>query len=104
IVPIGRWVLEEACTQCAAWHAQGYPLDISVNVSARQLERVEFVSEVRGALTDSGLDPAMLTLEITETVLMRNPESTAQLLGDLKALGIRIAVDDFGTGYSSLAY
>ncbi len=104
IVPIGRWVLEQACLQGAAWHAQGHDLNISVNVSARQLERPEFVDEVRAALADSGLDPAMLTLEITETVLMRKPETTALLLAELKGLGVRIAVDDFGTGYSSLAY
>ena len=104
IVPIGRWVLEEACAQGADWHAQGHRLNISVNVSARQLERPEFVDEVRVALADSGLDPAELTLEITETVLMRKPETTALLLAELKELGIRIAVDDFGTGYSSLAY
>jgi diguanylate cyclase (GGDEF)-like protein len=104
IVPIGRWVLDQACAQGAAWHAQGHPLNISLNVSARQLERPEFVEEVRAALRDSGLDPAKLTLEITETVLMRKPDATAQLLGELKALGVRIAVDDFGTGYSSLAY
>jgi EAL domain-containing protein (putative c-di-GMP-specific phosphodiesterase class I) len=76
----------------------------TVNVSARQLERPEFVDEVHAALHDSGLDPAMLTLEITETVLMRKPETTALLLAELKQLGVRIAVDDFGTGYSSLAY
>ncbi len=104
IVQIGRWVLEQACAQGAAWHQNGHPLDISVNVSARQLERTEFVEEVRATLDDSGLDPAMLTLEITETVLMRKPEATALLLTELKALGVRIAVDDFGTGYSSLAY
>jgi diguanylate cyclase (GGDEF)-like protein len=104
IVQIGRWVLEQACAQGAAWHRGGYDLNISLNVSARQLERPEFVEEVRAALRDSGLDPLSLTLEITETVLMRNPEATAQLLGELKALGVRIAVDDFGTGYSSLAY
>ena len=104
IVPIGRWVLDQACLQGAAWHAQGHDLNISVNVSARQLERPEFVDEVRAALADSGLHPATLTLEITETVLMRKPESTAQLLAELKRLGVRIAVDDFGTGYSSLAY
>jgi diguanylate cyclase (GGDEF)-like protein len=74
IVPIGHWVLEQACAQGAAWHAQGHDLNISVNVSARQLERPEFVDEVRAALHDSGLDPATLTLEITETVLMRKPE------------------------------
>lgn len=104
IVPIGRWVLEQACLQAARWHESGYPLDISVNVSARQLERTEFVEEVRAALEDSGLDAATLTLEITETVLMRKPDATAHLLGELKELGVRIAVDDFGTGYSSLAY
>jgi diguanylate cyclase (GGDEF)-like protein len=104
IVPIGRWVLEQACAQGAAWHARGHDLNISVNVSARQLERPEFVDEVHAALAASDLDPATLTLEITETVLMRKPETTALLLAELKGLGVRIAVDDFGTGYSSLAY
>jgi diguanylate cyclase (GGDEF)-like protein len=104
INPIGRWVLEQACAQGALWHAKGHRLTIAVNVSARQLERHEFVDEVRGALSDSGLNASDLTLEITETVLMRKPDATAILLGELKALGVRIAVDDFGTGYSSLAY
>jgi len=104
IVPIGRWVLEQACMQGASWHREGHSVNISVNASARQLERPEFVQEVRTALGDSGLDPTTLTLEITETVLMRKPETTARLLSDLKALGVRIAIDDFGTGYSSLAY
>jgi diguanylate cyclase (GGDEF)-like protein len=104
VVPIGCWVLEQACAQGAAWNRRGFPLNMSVNVSARQLERPEFVDEVRTTLHDSGLDPLNLTLEITETVLMREPETTARLLGELKALGVRIAVDDFGTGYSSLAY
>jgi diguanylate cyclase (GGDEF)-like protein len=104
IVPIGRWVLEQACTQGAVWSRKGHRLNISVNVSARQLERTEFVEEVDAALHRSGLDPATLTLEITETVLMRKPDTTARLLAELKALGVRIAVDDFGTGYSSLAY
>ncbi|MCW3029716.1 MAG: hypothetical protein JWN81_2927, partial [Solirubrobacterales bacterium] len=104
IVPIGRWVLQQACVQAATWQDNGYRLNISVNVSARQLERAEFVDEVRAALHDSGLDAARLTLEITETVLMRKPDSTAHLLSELKELGVRIAVDDFGTGYSSLAY
>jgi diguanylate cyclase (GGDEF)-like protein len=104
IVPIGCWVLEQACAQSVAWHGRGHLLNISVNVSARQLERPEFVEEVRCALTGSGVDPATLTLEITETALMRSPDATARLLVELKALGVRIAVDDFGTGYSSLAY
>ena len=104
IVPIGRWVLDQACAQAAEWRAKGHELTVAVNVSARQLERPEFVEEVRGALRDSTLAPRELTLEITETVLMRKPETTAALLAELKALGVRIAVDDFGTGYSSLAY
>jgi diguanylate cyclase (GGDEF)-like protein len=104
IITIGRWVLETACAQAAIWHKRGFPLNMSVNVSARQLERPEFVGEVRAALRDNAMDPTMLTLEITETVLMRKPEATARLLDELKALGVRIAVDDFGTGYSSLAY
>jgi EAL domain-containing protein (putative c-di-GMP-specific phosphodiesterase class I) len=104
IVQIGRWVLDSACIQGAVWHRNGYPLNISVNASARQLERPEFVEEVRAALQRSKLEPTSLTIEITETVLMRKPDETARLLGDLKALGVRVAVDDFGTGYSSLAY
>jgi EAL domain-containing protein (putative c-di-GMP-specific phosphodiesterase class I) len=104
IIAVGRWVLEQACAQSVAWRQRGHPLNISVNVSARQLERPEFVEEVRCALTGSGIEPATLTLEITETALMRSPDATARLLADLKALGVRIAVDDFGTGYSSLAY
>jgi diguanylate cyclase (GGDEF)-like protein len=104
IVPIGYWVLQQACAQSVAWQQRGYPLNISVNVSARQLERSEFVEEVRRALSDSAIDPGTLTLEITETALMRSPDATAHLLAELKTLGIRIAVDDFGTGYSSLAY
>jgi diguanylate cyclase (GGDEF)-like protein len=104
IVRIGRWVLEQACARGAAWQQKGRRLNVAVNVSARQLERAEFVEEVRSALQHSGLDPATLTLEITETVLMREPEATVHLLTELKALGVRLAVDDFGTGYSSLAY
>jgi diguanylate cyclase (GGDEF)-like protein len=104
IVPIGRWVLEEACTQASKWRRRGYLIDIAVNVSARQLERPELIEEVRGALSRSGLTPGALTLEITETALMRTPDATAELLGGLKTLGVRVAIDDFGTGYSSLAY
>jgi diguanylate cyclase (GGDEF)-like protein len=104
IVPIGRWVLREACLQAAAWHGEGHSIGMAVNVSARQLERDEFIEEVHDALHVSGLEPASLTLEITETVLMRDAESAASRLETLKALGVRIAIDDFGTGYSSLAY
>jgi diguanylate cyclase (GGDEF)-like protein len=104
IVPIGRWVLEEACGQLATWNAQGRHIGMAVNVSARQLDNDELIDDVRQALEDNALDPATLTLEITETALMRDPEATAKRLHSLKELGVRIAIDDFGTGYSSLAY
>jgi diguanylate cyclase (GGDEF)-like protein len=104
IVPIGRWVLREACRRAAAWHAQGHGLGMSVNISARQLDNDELIDAVRDALADSGLRAAALTLEITETALMRDPEATAARLSRLKQLGVRVAIDDFGTGYSSLAY
>jgi diguanylate cyclase (GGDEF)-like protein len=104
IVPIGRWVLGEACRQAAAWHADGHHIGMSVNVSARQLDTDELIDDVRHALEEYALDPATLTLEVTETVLMRDPAATAARLRSLKQLGVRIAIDDFGTGYSSLAY
>ncbi|MFN8162332.1 MAG: EAL domain-containing protein [Solirubrobacterales bacterium] len=104
IVPIGRWVLNEACRQAAAWQAKGNAIGMSVNVSGVQLNRDGLIDDVRNALAESGLDPTTLTLEITETVLMRDAEASAKRLTALKDLGIRIAIDDFGTGYSSLAY
>ncbi len=104
IVPIGRWVLKAACGQAASWHRQGQKLGMAVNVSARQLDDDEFIEDVRRALAETGLAPEALTLEITETALMRDTALTAKRLSLLKALGVRIAIDDFGTGYSSLAY
>ena len=104
IVPIGRWVLEEACQQAASWRRQGHRLAVSVNVSARQLDSDGLIDDVRKALTDGGLEPSALTLEVTETALMRDPEATARRLHQLKTLGVRLAIDDFGTGYSSLSY
>jgi diguanylate cyclase (GGDEF)-like protein len=104
IVDVGRRVLFEACSQAAAWHRQGYPIEMAVNVSTRQLDDLSFEETVREALDESGLDPRFLILEITETTLMRNPERVATRLAQLKQLGIRLAIDDFGTGYSSLAY
>ena len=104
ITEIGKWVLREACAQGAAWRAAGYRIGMAVNVSARQLDSDQLVADVERALSDSGLDPAALTLEITESMLMRNVEETAGRLTALKALGVRIAIDDFGTGYSSLAH
>jgi diguanylate cyclase (GGDEF)-like protein len=101
---VGRWVLREACTQMAAWHARGDTLDVSVNVSGRQLDDDVVVAHIRDALDVSGLDATALIIEVTETALMRNAEKTAQRLRAIKELGVRIAVDDFDTGYSSLAY
>ena len=104
IVDVGKWVLEEACSQGAAWRAGGFPIGMAVNVSGRQLDTDQLVTDIEGALTESGLDPGALTIEITETTLMRNVEETARRLTAIKKLGVRIAIDDFGTGYSSLAH
>jgi len=104
IGPIGAWVLRTACRQASSWHAAGHPLNVAVNVSARQLDADGFVGEVAAELAATGVDPGALTLEITETALMRDAEAAARRLRELKALGVRIAIDDFGTGYSSLAY
>jgi diguanylate cyclase (GGDEF)-like protein len=104
IVEVGKWVLGEACRQGAAWRAAGYPISMAVNISARQLDTDEFIADVAQALAQSALDPCALTIEITETTLMRNAEETARRLTAIKELGVRIAIDDFGTGYSSLAH
>jgi diguanylate cyclase (GGDEF)-like protein len=104
IVEVGAWVLHEACRQGACWREEGYRISMAVNVSGRQLDTDRLVSDIEGALSESGLDPCALTLEITETTLMRNAEETARRLTEIKALGVRIAIDDFGTGYSSLAH
>jgi diguanylate cyclase (GGDEF)-like protein len=104
ITEIGKWVLQEACQQGAAWREAGYEIGMAVNVSARQLDTDEFVDDVREALSHSGLEPNALTLELTETSLMRNADETARRLTIIKGLGVRIAIDDFGTGYSSLAH
>jgi diguanylate cyclase (GGDEF)-like protein len=104
IVPVGRWVLQEACRQGAAWQRQGHRITVSINVSAKQLDGDQIVTDVHDALTNTGFDPALCVLELTETTLMHNVEETVGRLTLLKALGVRMAVDDFGTGYSSLAY
>ncbi len=104
ITEVGRWVLHEACRQGAEWRASGYSIGMAVNVSGRQLDTDQLVSDIEEALRGSGMDPAALTIEITETTLMRNIEETARRLVAIKQLGVRIAIDDFGTGYSSLAH
>jgi diguanylate cyclase (GGDEF)-like protein len=101
---VGHWVLVQACTQMAAWHGRGETLDISVNVSGRQLDDDAIVDHVRHALEVSQLDPTSLIIEVTETTLMRHVAETAGRMRAIKALGVKIAVDDFGSGYSSLAY
>jgi diguanylate cyclase (GGDEF)-like protein len=100
---VGRWVLATACQQMAAWHALGSTLGISVNVSARQLDNDAILTDVRTALATSTLDPTALTLEITETALTRNLDTSAPRLAQIKALNVNLAIDDFGTGYASLA-
>jgi diguanylate cyclase (GGDEF)-like protein len=104
IISVGTWVLTEACRQAAVWHAAGHPVNVAVNVSGRQLDDEDFLGHVEAALAASGLAAASLTIEITETTLMRNAEDTARRLLEVKRLGVRIAIDDFGTGYSSFAY
>jgi len=105
IEPVGSWVLREACRQAAAWAHQLPSLRwTAVNVSPAQLRSDAFLGSVRGAITDNGLDPAKLTLEVTESLALDDASGTADRLHDLRALGLRIAIDDFGTGYSSLAY
>jgi diguanylate cyclase (GGDEF)-like protein/PAS domain S-box-containing protein len=105
ILPIGRWVLREACRQARAWQDAGLPFKrISINVSAVEFRDKGFVEGVRTILSETGLEARYLDLELTEGVLMKDAESTAAVLRELKLLGVHLAVDDFGTGYSSLSY
>jgi EAL domain-containing protein (putative c-di-GMP-specific phosphodiesterase class I) len=106
IVPIGAWILREACQRCVAWRAQlpgGSPMGVAVNVSGRQLRDPGFVAQVREALDQSGLEPRALLLELTETVLLEQ-DVVGDTLDQVEQLGVRLAVDDFGTGHSSLEY
>lgn len=105
IQPLGEWALREACRQGQAWQQQGWPpMIMAVNLSARQLQQPELTATIGRILADTGLDPALLELELTESAVMEHPEETIAVLNELKSLGVRLAVDDFGTGYSSLAY
>lgn len=105
IVPIGQWVLNTACRDIAAWNTAGLPpLRVSVNVSAPQFTGSNLVHDVDAALRSYRLDPAQLELELTESMIMRNPENTIAILERLRSMGVKTSIDDFGTGYSSLSY
>jgi len=105
IVPIGEWVLRTACAQARKWHEKGYVgLTVSVNLSSRQFQQADLVSQVTSALAETGLEPDKLDLEITESNAMQNAEQSINTLRGLKKQGVRISMDDFGTGYSSLNY
>ena len=104
ILTLGEWVLNKACEQAQAWASAGFPIRLSVNLSPRQFQATNLVDQVRQALQRSGLAPAALELEITESTAMDDPESSIRVLTEFKNLGVSIAIDDFGTGYSSLSY
>ena len=104
IVPIGWWVLEEACRQAQGWQAEFGPLWMSVNLSPKQLSQPDILERVKSAIERTGFDPHLLKLEITESVLMENSDLSAQMLREIQDLGARFSMDDFGTGYSSLSY
>ncbi len=105
IVPIGAWVLATACARNKTWQDQGLPpMRIAVNLSARQFAQENLVQDVARTLAETGLDVSSLEFEITESMVMRDPEHTIKLLGGLKAMGIHLSIDDFGTGYSSLSH
>jgi diguanylate cyclase (GGDEF)-like protein/PAS domain S-box-containing protein len=105
IEPIGAWVLQEACAQAALWYEQGLRgVRIAVNLSARQFRNQKLGRDIRKCLVETGLDPRLLELELTESMVMQDPEQAATMLNELKSLGLTLSIDDFGTGYSSLAY
>ncbi len=104
IVPLGRWVLAEACHQAWAWRWAGTPVAVAVNLTAREFQRPTLADEIAAALAEAQLAPAWLRLEITESLAMHDATATVASLAALRALGVQVAIDDFGTGYSSLAY
>ena len=104
IVEIGQWVIEEACRQAAHWHQNGMKISVAVNISAVQFKRGDLLTSISDALVQSQLDPKYLELELTESIMMHDVETTLQTVKALKALGLLLSIDDFGTGYSSLAY
>ncbi|TFW09292.1 EAL domain-containing protein [Oxalobacteraceae bacterium OM1] len=105
IVPIGAWVLRTACLQALAWQQVcDTPVRVAVNLSARQFYQQDLLASVRGVLDETGVDPALIELELTESMMMSDVEQAVRILGELKAMGLHLSIDDFGTGYSSLSY
>lgn len=104
IIPLGKLILHQACTQAKKWSDEGLAIKVAVNISVVQFEDVGFIESVAGMLAQTGVDPTQIELEITESLLAQNTDKTSQSILRLKALGLAIALDDFGTGYSSLSY
>jgi diguanylate cyclase (GGDEF)-like protein/PAS domain S-box-containing protein len=104
IVPIGEWILRTACAQARAWQSAGHPVEVGVNLSPRQFRHKDLLGLVADVLQHTGIDGALLELEVTETATLTRPEQAAALLNSLRGLGVKIALDDFGTGYSSLSH
>jgi predicted signal transduction protein with EAL and GGDEF domain len=105
ILPVGEWVIAEVCRQLDAWRSAGLPLaPVAINLSARQLQQADLAGSVERIVAASGVAPTLLEFELTESMLMTDPEAAVEILSRIKALGMRLSVDDFGTGYSSLAY
>ena len=104
ILPIGEWVLREACKIAADWHRDGYSLPVAVNLSPLQFRRGELARQVQSALEESGLPPDLLELELTESILIQHTEDALETVRQIKSLNVHLSIDDFGTGYSSLAY
>lgn len=104
IVPIGEWVMRQACTEAKKWHDQGHMIRIAVNVSGEQFQQSDIVSYTKEIIEQTGINPHYLELEVTESAFMEDIQQTVKILKELHALGVELAIDDFGTGYSSLSY
>jgi EAL domain-containing protein (putative c-di-GMP-specific phosphodiesterase class I) len=105
IVPIGKWVLNTACAQNVSWQREGLPpLSMAVNLSARQFADEDLVKDIADALKNSGMKPELLEIELTESMVIQNPERAGKVLAEIKKMGARLAIDDFGVGYSSLTH